>query len=130
VNEFLVLGYAPSDGAPVRMTRRDERIIMLDQLGADRYGLLRRSIIEMRPHAKELVARAGANAVMVQHPPPAVGGPMIEVHLLDAVTSNPLWRQIAKEQILDVIDHTIGAIKSGMLRLVAQRRQTSPPRSW
>jgi hypothetical protein len=55
--------HAPSDGAPVRMTRRDERIIMLDQLGADRYELLRRSITEMRPHAKELVVRAGVNAV-------------------------------------------------------------------
>jgi predicted nucleotide-binding protein len=109
VEEFLVLGYAPPQMIPLA---HDE---MRRRLGPERHDALRRDIIEMRPHAKRLAAMAGAN-VMVEYPPPAIGGPVIEVHLLDAVTSNPTRQTITRDQILEVIDHTIGASKSGILR--------------
>jgi hypothetical protein len=117
VDDFLVFGYAP----PQMLPRTHEETWR--RLGPERHDDRRRAIVEMRPRAKRLAAMAGANAVMVQYPPPAIGGPIIEVHLLDAVTSNPTRQTITRDQILGVIDHTLGAIKSGILRA---DRITSP----
>lgn len=125
VDDFLVLGFVPSDGSPGRgLSQRAE---MRQRLGSDKHDLLRRSIAEMRPYAKELTARAGAPAILVQYPPPAIGGPVIELHIFDAVT-NTLMRSIPKEQVLDVIDYIIGAVKSGMLRArAAEEREPAAP---
>src|SRR5262249_44799810 len=108
VDDYLVLGYAPSHGSPRSLAEQEEAHMARQLRG--RYEELRRQIAERRPLAKQLLSDTNAQAVLVQYPPPAVGGPVIEVHLLDAITNNPMWQGIPRQQILDVIDHAIGAL--------------------
>jgi diguanylate cyclase (GGDEF)-like protein len=108
IDSYLFLGYAPSLGTP----GHDPDVKKMEEaMSNSKFQELRKRINEAKPRAIKLISRFKINAVYVQYPPPAVGGPIIEQHLLDIVTENITWRQISKTRIIDMIDQAIGALQ-------------------
>ncbi|MFC1592558.1 hypothetical protein ACFL4C_00890, partial [Candidatus Omnitrophota bacterium] len=103
IDKYLFLGYAPSVGSP----GHDGSVDVMEQALLEiEFQDLRKRINESKQRAIDIIRRFGIKAIITQYPPAAVGGPIIEQHLLDVVTENLTWQRIPKTRILDVIDQT------------------------
>src|SRR5262245_60713949 len=106
IDQYLILGYAPASEDLDLWNERHDIESMREQLG-DRYETLRRELAQGRARAKALLAQAGIDAVTVQYPAPAFGGPVLQQHLLDTVTGNIFERDVRKDRILDALNQAI-----------------------
>lgn len=109
IDQYLFLGHAPAVGSPGHDPHVD---IMNNALNDPKFRDLRKKIAESKNRAIKIISRFKVKAIFVQYPPAAIGGPIIEQHLLDIVLENRAWERIPKARILDAIDETIGALRS------------------
>ena len=108
IDKYLFLGHAPSLGTPGHDPDVEK---MEEAMRNPEFQELRKRINEAKPKAIKLISKFNINAVYVQYPPAAIGGPVIKQHLLDIVTENLTWQQFPKARILDMIDEIIGAMQ-------------------
>lgn len=115
VDKYLFLGFAPAQGSP----GGDHEGVsgMQEAMRKPEFAALRQKINASKARAKAIFARCRINAIFVQCPPRAIGGPVIEQHIIDIVTQNLTWQRIEKEDIFDHFDEAIGALQSGMSAL-------------
>lgn len=108
IDKYLFLGHAPSLGTPGHDPDVEK---MEEAMRNPEFQELRKRINEAKPRAKQLISKFNINAVYVQYPPAAIGGPVIRQHFLDIVTENMTWQQMSKTTILGMIDQTMGALQ-------------------
>jgi hypothetical protein len=106
VTDYLFLGYAPIEGWGSEGSRR-----MHEKLEDPDFQKLRREINEMKWKAKQLFSELKLPIILVQYPPPAIGGPVLEFNLVDLITENRSERGLQLESITDIIDQAIGILK-------------------
>jgi hypothetical protein len=104
VRDYLFLGYAPVEGT-------EESRTMREALDKPSFQQLRREINEMKWRADQLLSEFNIAIIVVQYPPPAIGGPVLEFNLLDLITENRSARSLDIESITDKIDQVIGILK-------------------
>lgn len=104
VKDYLFLGYAPVEGT-------EESRTMREALEKPSFQQLRREINEMKWRADQLLSGFNIATIVLQYPPPAVGGPVLEFNLLDLITKNQSMKNLDVELIIDKIDEAIGILK-------------------
>lgn len=79
IDRYLFLGYAP----PVDSEAHEYDGAALDKMNAQlqkkEFQELRRTISGMTPRAKSLLAQCGVTPIIVNYPPPPVGGPVAQL---------------------------------------------------
>lgn len=108
VKDYLFLGYAPSE---YWASEGSGAHIMHEELKKPHLQQLRREINEMKWRANQLLSELSIATIIVQYPPPAIGGPVLEFNLLDLITENESARNLYVESIIDKIDQAIGILK-------------------
>jgi len=108
VDRFLFLGSSPSQ-APGFATQAT--FAMREKLRDPEYSELRRQINEMIPHAKALLQQCHISALLNVRPPPIIGGPIVQHHLLDLVVQNIMMEGLPKEMVLDKLDQALGVLR-------------------
>jgi hypothetical protein len=111
VDEYLFLGYAPSEGWPLGSPGLSE---MDRALRNPDFQELRRKINEMKQRAHELLAECGVPNMINDFPAPLVGGPVLHFRLFDLIISNQSRHVLNKNRFLDRIDEAIGALREGL----------------
>jgi len=122
IDQYLFLGYAPPVNPRAHEYEREAVETMDWKLQNKEIQELRRAISEMTPRAKSLLVQCGVTPTIINYPPPAVGGPVLQFHALDLVTENNSEFRVPKTKILDVIDQAIGGLKSQGPRQNTTRR--------
>lgn len=105
VDKYLFLGYSPGDFS-------DGSESMDEALESVEFQALRRNINEMKFRVSSLANECGTNKMMNEYPPPAVGGAILRIPMLDLITANPLSSSVTKHEFFDLIDQTIGVLKT------------------
>jgi len=90
IDQYLFLGYAPAVGSPGHDSGIDR---MNEALRDQKFKELRRKITGAKHKAINIMSRFDIKAVYTQYPPRAIGGPIIEQHLLDMATENNTWQR-------------------------------------
>lgn len=118
VDAYLFLGYAPTlrgrgFGPPSEGLTRLNAALQQPE-----HQQLRRKLSEMKPRAKLIMSQCGFPGHVVQYPAPAVGGPIVEFHVLDLVTENDSAHDLPKSKVFELIDQSIGMLKLGRSQTV------------
>jgi len=104
VKDYLFLGYAPIEGSK-------GSLMMHEEMEKPSFQQLRREINEMKWRAKQLLSELDIPMIIVSYPAPAIGGPVIQLNLIDAITENQSHSNIPVESVTDRIDQAIGILK-------------------
>jgi len=112
IDKYLFLGYAP----PMRQSASDYNAETLRQweeaLQTKPFQELRRAINLMIPQVKKLFLECNVTPWLEQHPPPAIGGPVLRFEIVDLIFQNTAEGRIPKSLVLDAIDRAIGMLEA------------------
>lgn len=115
INQYLFLGFAPAEQS--EFVDRRERELMHQRLAEDpEFSKLRTQINEMIPRANQLVDEFKIPRILRVQDPLATGGQSRSYEAFHLIVNNTTLIRCPKEEFFDIIDQTIGALK------------TSPPR--
>lgn len=109
IEDYLVLGYAPMS-APLFPSATHAK--WKERESTPEMRALRREINEAKGRAIQILDQCRVGTIWMQHPPPAVGGPVIRSQLFDLVTDNIFLRPIEVAKFTDAIDTAIGILKA------------------
>ena len=124
VDQYLFLGYAPPVSPEAHEYDQEALLKMNIELQKKPFQELRRTISEMTPSVKRVLTEFNLSPIVLDYPPPTIGGPVMKFHLLDLVTENNAEFQIRKSKIFDIIDQAIGKLKYGRPQELEARKPT------
>jgi uncharacterized protein (TIGR02391 family) len=112
IDRYLIVGAAPPENPFARDFDNQAIARMRGALATPNHRELLRTINEMKPRVKKILQELDLTPIMIQHPPPAVGGPVLTFHMLDLVTENISEFEVPKDRVLGVIDQAVGALRT------------------
>jgi hypothetical protein len=69
----------------------------------------------------------GVPADLRSYPPPAIGGPVIDVNIFEATLTDPSWSGVDQQHTVDTLNRAIGACEE---RVRVERRHALNPAWW
>lgn len=109
VNEYLFLGYAPTEVTP----RRGEGARrMAEALAKPEFQDLRRQINEMKPRARRLLKECNVPIHIQWNSPLLTGGRDVVFELFDLITENRMIEDMRKTTFLDPLEQAIGVLRN------------------
>lgn len=74
-----------------------------------------REINEMKPRVKKILEGLNLKPVMIEYPPLAIGGPILQFDVLDLITDTTSDAIVPRDHIVGVLDQAVGALKTGAI---------------
>ena len=110
ISDYLFLGYAPTEVYNYFGSNKG-LFEMKEALKRDEFRDLRQRINESKGKAARLLTSCDIGTIMVQYPPPAVGGAILRIPLFDLITQNTTHENIETGVFTDKIDEAIGLLR-------------------
>jgi hypothetical protein len=105
IDEYLVLGYAPTDRNP-----KPPREV-IDLAKRKGFGKLRERVNRATPRATRLVTRLGVKTAMTEYPAKGAEGQVLRFDLFDLVVRNRTFKDLDRSVFLDRIDQALGLLE-------------------